>query len=126
MGIEGEILCQNHGAENTKKRTPGIATNNPVTMLIGFSRVFWNRPPNQNTVLPVKYWWLAPSVCFGAGLGASIGVKPGEDATEDNFSLPCVLRLGLCGAASPLVGNRKLERKERGDLDGVGNPPPFL
>lgn len=56
MGIAGEILCQSHGAENTKNRTEGMMTKSPVPILIGLLREFCSRPPRKKTVLPLKYW----------------------------------------------------------------------
>jgi hypothetical protein len=55
MGIAGETFNQSHGAEKPKKRAVGSRIISPVAIFIGRSRVFWSRPPAQNTVFPVKY-----------------------------------------------------------------------
>jgi hypothetical protein len=57
-------------------------------------------------------------ILVGSSFGGSTGVKPGEDAIEDNFSFPGIPRLGLPEVISFRAGSRKLERKERGDLEG--------
>lgn len=56
IGNAGDMLCHSHGAEKMKNSTAGSTTKNPVAILTGLSLAFWKRPPNQNRVLPGKYW----------------------------------------------------------------------
>lgn len=58
----------------------------------------------------------------GAGRVASDCRGARDVAPDESFSCPWLLRFGLLGARSlPREGRRKDERKECGDLDGVGN-----
>src|SRR3569833_317112 len=126
------MLFHSHGAEKTKNNTLGMRTKMPVAMLPGRDLVFWNRPPRQKTVLPSKYSKFLPilratlSVLVLAGALASDGLSWGDEATESSFSPPCMLRLAPAWLESPLLGRRKLDRKDRGDLMGVGRFPDDL
>jgi hypothetical protein len=83
----------------------------------------------QNTVLPSKYSKLYPSFLFAFGSFCfafrSAGVNWGDDATESSFSPPCIRLFEPFWLDSFLVGKRKLDLKERGDLSGVCWFPPF-
>lgn len=75
IGIAGDTLCQRNGAlrstrlvndigcldsakayEKIKNKTEGAMTMVAVPILRGLSLAFCNRPPQQKTVLPEKYW----------------------------------------------------------------------
>ena len=53
------------------KRGPGRMVRTAVTRLIGLSLVFCIRPPQQKTVLPVKYSKLFPGFVFFGTFDAS-------------------------------------------------------
>jgi len=131
MGIAGEMLYHSQGAEKMKNSTPGTTTKAPVTRLTGLERVFWNRPPMKKTVLPSKYSKLRPtrsailSALVLALAFSTVGLSCGVDDTESSFSPPCMSRLPGW-LESPLAGSRKLDRKDRGDLMGVGRFPDDL
>lgn len=72
IGMAGDTSCQKYGPlmkinkspckdlnavtyETERNKAEGNTTRIPVATLIGLSRVFCNLPPQQNTVLPVKY-----------------------------------------------------------------------
>lgn len=104
IGTAGEMLYQSSFAEKAKNRMHGMMTMAPVATLTGRDLVFWNLPPRQKMVLPVKYSQLRPTVLTGLGaLAFSDGPAwySGDESADTSFSTPSLSlrRLEACDPA---------------------------